>query len=55
MDNETIPTTEQNEAQNEPKDERANWVTPTIVDHDIEEATAASHGLPGTFDGVTYS
>jgi hypothetical protein len=46
VENETIHQTEQNESRNEPKDERADWVTPVIVDYDIEEATRAA---PGTF------
>lgn len=42
--------------QQEPKDERAEWVTPTVTDYDIEEATLSNHpSPPGSFDGTTYS
>jgi hypothetical protein len=53
MDNETIHQTEQNEAQNERKKERADWITPAIVDYDLEELTRSSPPGPFAPDGTT--
>ena len=38
MENKTVPPT----VHHAPKDERAEWITPAIVDYDIEEATRSA-------------
>ncbi len=33
----------------------AEWERPTVTEFDINSTTRSSHGLPGSFDGTTYS
>lgn len=51
MENKIILST----AHHEPKDNRAEWISPAIVDHNIEEVTS-SGGNSANSDGLgTYS
>ena len=47
MENKTVPPTVHHEL----KDKRAEWITPAIVDYDIEEVTRLDFAGPGT-DGI---
>lgn len=49
MENKTVPPI----VHHAPKDERAEWITPTIVDYDIEEAIHSSHTNPLANDGTS--
>jgi hypothetical protein len=54
MENKTVPPA----VPHAPKDERAAWITPAIVDYDIEEATRsdfAGAGIDGLFPNQAYS
>lgn len=50
MENKTVPPAVHHES----LDKRAEWITPAIVDYDIEEATRNNFPSPGG-DGTFYS